>query len=77
MDDDDEETVAVDRKRARRESNLALRKLEKDEPGAKLKKKARVLVEVRVYLHIFMFFPLALRGLMIGVDRPSFFLQVL
>ncbi|KAJ0052272.1 hypothetical protein Pint_03328 [Pistacia integerrima] len=44
--DDDEETVAVDRKRERRESNLALRKLEKDETGAKLKKKARVLVEV-------------------------------
>ncbi|KAJ0111437.1 hypothetical protein Patl1_03387 [Pistacia atlantica] len=43
---DDEETVAVDRKRERRESNLALRKLEKDEPGVKLKKKARVLVEV-------------------------------
>ncbi|PSS28531.1 Protein MAK16 B like [Actinidia chinensis var. chinensis] len=43
MSDDDEETVAVDRKRERRDSQ---RKLEKDEPGAKLKKKARVLVEV-------------------------------
>ncbi|GFY88228.1 MAK16 protein-like protein [Actinidia rufa] len=42
MNDDDEETVAVDRKRERRDSQ---RKLEKDEPGAKLKKKARVLVE--------------------------------
>ncbi|GFY91444.1 MAK16 protein-like protein [Actinidia rufa] len=40
---DDEETVAVDRKRERRDSQ---RKLEKDEPGAQLKKKARVLVEV-------------------------------
>lgn len=45
-DDDDEETVAVDHKRVRRESSLALRKLEKDERGAKPKKKARVLVEV-------------------------------
>ncbi|KAL5774738.1 hypothetical protein ACOSP7_012295 [Xanthoceras sorbifolium] len=52
-DDDDKETVAIDRKRVRRESGLALRKLEKEEPGAKLKKKARVLVEVRVYDHIF------------------------
>ncbi|KAK0601851.1 hypothetical protein LWI29_028063 [Acer saccharum] len=43
-DNNDGETVAVDRKRMRRESSLALRKLEK-EPGAKLKK-ARVLVEV-------------------------------
>lgn len=59
MDDDDEGRVAVDRKRSRRESNLASRKLEKAEPGAKLKKKARVLVEVRVYLHLAMFFPLA------------------
>ncbi|XP_044491830.1 protein MAK16 homolog A-like [Mangifera indica] len=46
VDDDDEGRVAVDRKRSRRESNLASRKLEKAEPGAKLKKKARVLVEV-------------------------------
>ncbi|KAL5839811.1 hypothetical protein ACOSQ4_012419 [Xanthoceras sorbifolium] len=45
-DDDDKETVAIDRKRVRRESGLALRKIEQDEPGAKLKKKARVLVEV-------------------------------
>ncbi|TXG46429.1 hypothetical protein EZV62_028072 [Acer yangbiense] len=43
--DDDEETVAVDHKRVRRESGLALRKLENEERGAKLKKKARVLVE--------------------------------
>lgn len=48
-DDDDEETVAIDHKRVRRESSLALRKLEKDERGAKPKKKARVLVEVRIY----------------------------
>lgn len=56
-DDDDEETVAVDHKRMRRESSLALRKLEKDDPGAKPKKKARVLVEVRVYESILCFFP--------------------
>ncbi|KAL6987482.1 cysteine synthase [Sarracenia purpurea var. burkii] len=42
-DHEDEETVAVDRKRGKRESRS---KLEKDELGAKLKKKARVLVEV-------------------------------
>ncbi|KAK4855374.1 hypothetical protein QYF36_006591 [Acer negundo] len=46
LDDDDEEAVAVDRKRVRRESGLALKKLENEETGAKLKKKARVLVEV-------------------------------
>ena len=46
---DDEETVAVDRKRERRDSQ---RKLEKDEPGAKLKKKARVLVEVKILQHV-------------------------
>ncbi|TXG46428.1 hypothetical protein EZV62_028071 [Acer yangbiense] len=39
--DDDEETVAVDHKRVRRESGLVLRKLENEERGAKLKKKAR------------------------------------
>lgn len=43
MDDGDEETVAVESKRVRRDSQ---RKLEKEEPTAKLKKKARVLVEV-------------------------------
>ncbi|KAL5839816.1 hypothetical protein ACOSQ4_012424 [Xanthoceras sorbifolium] len=52
---DDKEAVAIDRKRVRRESGLALRKLEKEEPSAKLKKKARLLVELRVYDHIFMF----------------------
>ncbi|KAK3020131.1 hypothetical protein RJ639_004599 [Escallonia herrerae] len=41
--DDDEETVAVDRKRSRKGSALALEKLERD---ANTKKKARVLVEV-------------------------------
>ena len=46
---DDEETVAVDRKRERRDSQ---RKLEKDEPGAKLKKKTRVLVEVKILQHV-------------------------
>ncbi|KAK2983329.1 hypothetical protein RJ640_016067, partial [Escallonia rubra] len=40
--DDDEETVAVDRKRSRKGSALALKKLERD---ANTKKKARVLVE--------------------------------
>lgn len=45
-DNDDEEAVPVDHKRVRRESSLALRKLEKDEGGTKPKKKARVLVEV-------------------------------
>ncbi|KAL6983757.1 cysteine synthase [Sarracenia purpurea var. burkii] len=43
-DHEDEETVAVDRKRGKREESQS--KLEKDELGAKLKKKARVLVEV-------------------------------
>lgn len=45
--DDEEEAVAVHRKRGRGESGVALRKLEKETPGAKSKKKARVLVEVR------------------------------
>ncbi|KAH9773038.1 protein MAK16-like [Citrus sinensis] len=45
-DNDDEETVAVDHKRVRRESSLALRKLGNDEGGTKPKKKARVLVEI-------------------------------
>lgn len=49
MDEDDEEMVAVDRKRVRKESALALRRLEKDEAGTKLKKKPRVLIEVKVY----------------------------
>ncbi|CAI9756310.1 unnamed protein product [Fraxinus pennsylvanica] len=40
---DDEETVAVERKRGRKDS---VRKLEKDEPGAKSKNKVKVLVEV-------------------------------
>ncbi|XP_057984937.1 uncharacterized protein LOC131169689 [Hevea brasiliensis] len=47
LDDDDAEgTEKVDHKRGRKESDLASRKLEKDESGAKLKKKGRVLVEV-------------------------------
>ncbi|KDP26662.1 hypothetical protein JCGZ_17820 [Jatropha curcas] len=45
-DNDAQETEKVDRKKWRKESELASRKLEKDESGAKLKKKARVLVEV-------------------------------
>ncbi|KAH9708662.1 protein MAK16-like [Citrus sinensis] len=44
-DNDDDETVAVEHKRVRRESSLALRKLGNDEGGTKPKKKARVLVE--------------------------------
>lgn len=57
-DNDDEETVAVDHKRVRRESSLALRKLGNVEGGTKPKKKARVLVEVRIYDKlIFFFFP--------------------
>lgn len=55
-DNDDEETVAVDHKRVRRESSLALRKLGTDEGGTKPKKKARVLVEVRIYDKLNFFF---------------------
>ena len=44
IDDDDEETIAIDRKRLRRDSQ---RKLEKDEPRAK-PKRVRVLVEVKI-----------------------------
>lgn len=44
MDEDDEDAGAADRKRGRRESKLASKKLEKDES----KKKARVLVEVYI-----------------------------
>ncbi|XP_065864003.1 uncharacterized protein [Euphorbia lathyris] len=46
-DDDDAEDIGkIDRKRERRETHLASTKLAKDESGAKLKKKARVVVEV-------------------------------
>ena len=45
-DEDDEEAEPVTRKRVRMESAVASKKLEKDGPVAKLKKKARVLVEV-------------------------------
>lgn len=55
-DNDDEETVAVEHKRVRRESSLALRKLGNDEGGTKPKKKARVLVEVRIYDKLIFFF---------------------
>lgn len=48
LDDDDiQGAETVDRKRGRKESDLASRKLEKEEFCAKLKKKARVLVDVR------------------------------
>ncbi|XP_059633671.1 uncharacterized protein LOC132276315 [Cornus florida] len=47
IDENDEETVAVDRKGVKRnDSTYTLRNFEKDEPGFKSKKKARVLVEV-------------------------------
>lgn len=45
-DDDFERPEKVDHKRVRKESDRASSKPEKDESGAKLKKKARVLVEV-------------------------------
>ncbi|KAH7515666.1 hypothetical protein FEM48_Zijuj10G0050700 [Ziziphus jujuba var. spinosa] len=45
-DADDDETEPSSHKRVRKESDLALKKLQKDDPHAKLKKKARVLVEV-------------------------------
>lgn len=54
-DDDEEDTVAVVHKRGRRESGLDSRKHEKGEAVAKRKKKARVLVEVKVYDCIFTF----------------------
>lgn len=51
--DDDEEAVAIDPKRGRK-SSLASRKLDKEEPDTKTrKKKPRVLVEVRVYGHFY------------------------
>lgn len=47
MNDDDEELVtATDHKRGRKEYGISQRRLEKDESGAKQKKKAKVLVEV-------------------------------
>lgn len=55
-DNDDDETVAVEHKRVRRESSLALRKLGNVEGGTKPKKKARVLVEVRIYDKLIFFF---------------------
>lgn len=46
MDADEEEVEPVAGKRVRKETALASGKLDKEEPGAKLKKRARVLVEV-------------------------------
>ncbi|XP_062158556.1 uncharacterized protein LOC133866012 isoform X2 [Alnus glutinosa] len=43
---DEEEVEPVAGKRVRKETGLASGKLDKDEPGAKLKKRTRVLVEV-------------------------------
>ncbi|KAL3511343.1 hypothetical protein ACH5RR_030744 [Cinchona calisaya] len=45
-DEDEEYTTATDHKRGRKDSGFSQRKFEKDEPGTKLKKKAKVLVEV-------------------------------
>ncbi|XP_062158598.1 uncharacterized protein LOC133866034 isoform X3 [Alnus glutinosa] len=42
---DEEEVEPVAGKRVRKETGLASGKLDKDEPGAKLKKRTRVLVE--------------------------------
>ncbi|PHT93808.1 Protein MAK16 -like protein [Capsicum annuum] len=47
-DDDDEEAVTVHRKSGRKDSALARRKADKDDPNAKSKKKAKVLVEVKI-----------------------------
>lgn len=46
MDENNEETEAVVHSRYRKGSAVASKRLEKDEPGAKSKKKARVIVEV-------------------------------
>ncbi|KAF5449937.1 hypothetical protein F2P56_030333 [Juglans regia] len=46
MDGDDEKVEPVAGKRVRKKAASSLRNFEKDEPGAKLKKRARVLVEV-------------------------------
>ncbi|KAL3501132.1 hypothetical protein ACH5RR_035581 [Cinchona calisaya] len=46
FDDDEEYPRATDHKRGRKDSGFSQRRLDKDEPGAKLKKKSKVLVEV-------------------------------
>ncbi|XP_062084407.1 uncharacterized protein LOC133790686 [Humulus lupulus] len=46
LDEDDEDAEPLLRKRVRKESVMAARKIEKDGAVAKLKKKARVIVEV-------------------------------
>jgi hypothetical protein len=46
MDADEEEVEPVAGKRVRKETALASEKLDKGEPGSKLKKRTRVLVEV-------------------------------
>jgi hypothetical protein len=68
MDADEEEVEPVAGKRVRKETALASGKLDKGEPGAKLKKRARVLVEVMandimvfyisLYFHIHLSFQL-------------------
>lgn len=47
-EEDDEALVAIDRKRTRKDSASALKRLETNIPGAKSKKRPRVLVEVRI-----------------------------
>ncbi|KAK3404669.1 hypothetical protein EUGRSUZ_K00976 [Eucalyptus grandis] len=46
-DNDEDDDAEADRKRGRKESSLALRKVEKGDAGSKPKKRAKVLVEVR------------------------------
>ena len=50
-DDDEEHVTATDHQRRRKEYGISERKLEKDESGAKQKKKANVLIEVRHLKH--------------------------
>ncbi|XP_048137854.1 protein MAK16 homolog isoform X1 [Rhodamnia argentea] len=45
-DEDEDDDAEADRKRGRKESSLALRKVEKGDAGSKPKKRAKVLVEV-------------------------------
>lgn len=47
-EDGDEDMGLIDRKRGRRESKVNLRKAEKDEAGAKSKKRPKVLIEVKL-----------------------------
>lgn len=51
VDSDDEETVVIHRKRNKKESGLGSRKHGRDEPSVKAKKKAKVLVEVKIHIN--------------------------